>query len=257
MKPAPLAPILLAAAALAAISPPAKADTVFMTDDPGGFFGYIGFDVFTQQSVAARFMPSSEYTLDTVSIWFMSNDFDGATPQTVTITLRTDTDPGGEYNSIPSDQILETWTADTGAVGWTPILVPFDSHSHPALHDGQRYWFVAESTIGPGVNPIWVWSAQGNEFTATNSGPGTPWNSGPGAAIGIRVEGTPAHTCSADFDCDGAWGTDADLESFFACIAGACPPPPCTSSADYNGDGDVGTDADIEAFFRVLAGGHC
>jgi uncharacterized membrane protein len=69
---------------------------------------------------------------------------------------------------------------------------------------------------------------------------------------------TLAHPCgSADFNCDGAIGTDADIESFFACLSGACPPPPCSSSADFNGDGAVGTDADIEAFFRVLAGGSC
>jgi autotransporter-associated beta strand protein len=62
---------------------------------------------------------------------------------------------------------------------------------------------------------------------------------------------------SADFNCDGDTGTDADIEAFFACLAGSCPPAPCTSSADFDGDGDVGTDADIEAFFRVLAGGPC
>jgi hypothetical protein len=62
---------------------------------------------------------------------------------------------------------------------------------------------------------------------------------------------------SADFNCDGDVGTDADIESFFACLSGTCPPPPCTSNADFNGDGDVGTDADIEAFFRVLGGGTC
>jgi hypothetical protein len=62
---------------------------------------------------------------------------------------------------------------------------------------------------------------------------------------------------SADFNCDGAIGTDADIEAFFACLSGACPPPPCTSTADFNGDGSTGTDADIEAFFRVLAGGNC
>jgi hypothetical protein len=62
---------------------------------------------------------------------------------------------------------------------------------------------------------------------------------------------------SSDFNCDGAVGTDADIESFFACLSGNCPPPPCTSTADFNGDGAVGTDADIEAFFRVLAGGTC
>ena len=62
---------------------------------------------------------------------------------------------------------------------------------------------------------------------------------------------------SADFNCDGDLGTDADIEAFFACLAGNCPPPPCTSTADFNGDGDIGTDADIESFFRVLAGGAC
>jgi hypothetical protein len=62
---------------------------------------------------------------------------------------------------------------------------------------------------------------------------------------------------SADFDCDGDTGTDADIEAFFACLAGTCPAPPCGSSADFNADGDTGTDADIEAFFRVLAGGTC
>ncbi len=60
---------------------------------------------------------------------------------------------------------------------------------------------------------------------------------------------------SADFNGDGDIGTDADIEAFFACLAGIC----CETcgTADFNGDGDIGTDADIEAFFRVLAGGAC
>jgi formylglycine-generating enzyme required for sulfatase activity len=62
---------------------------------------------------------------------------------------------------------------------------------------------------------------------------------------------------TADFNCDGDVGTDADIESFFACLSGTCPSAPCASTADFNGDGDVGTDADIEAFFRVLGGGTC
>jgi hypothetical protein len=68
----------------------------------------------------------------------------------------------------------------------------------------------------------------------------------------------PASHCgSADFNCDGDVGTDSDIEAFFTCLAGTCPPAPCTSNADFNGDGDVGTDGDIEAFFRVLGGGTC
>jgi hypothetical protein len=65
----------------------------------------------------------------------------------------------------------------------------------------------------------------------------------------------PVRTCTADFNGDGALGTDADIEAFFACLSGNC----CGScaSADFNGDGAVGTDADIEGFFRVLSGGAC
>jgi hypothetical protein len=68
----------------------------------------------------------------------------------------------------------------------------------------------------------------------------------------------PSSSCgSADFDCDGDTGTDADIGAFFACLAGSCPAAPCDSNADFNKDGDTATDADIEAFFRVLAGGNC
>ncbi len=78
-----------------------------------------------------------------------------------------------------------------------------------------------------------------------------------------RNSATPAHLCSAvggctaDFNCDGDVGTDSDIASFFACLSGNCPPPPCANTADFNNDGDVGTDADIESFFRVLSGGPC
>jgi DNA-binding beta-propeller fold protein YncE len=65
-------------------------------------------------------------------------------------------------------------------------------------------------------------------------------------------------TCgTADFDGDGDVGTDADIEAFFACLAGNCCATCWQGGADFNGDGDVGTDADIESFFRVLAGGPC
>jgi len=61
--------------------------------------------------------------------------------------------------------------------------------------------------------------------------------------------------CSADFNGDGDFGTDQDIEAYFACLAGNC----CAGcgEADFDGDGDVGTDQDIEAFFRVLGGGAC
>jgi len=60
---------------------------------------------------------------------------------------------------------------------------------------------------------------------------------------------------SSDYDHDGDYGTDLDIEAFFACLGGNCCPT--CGSPDFDGDGDTGTDLDIESFFRVLGGGPC
>jgi hypothetical protein len=74
--------------------------------------------------------------------------------------------------------------------------------------------------------------------------------------VSVRVVSDPSNPCwTADFDGDGDTGTDADIEAFFACLAGNCCP--ACAPADFDGDGSSGTDADIEAFFRVLAGAPC
>jgi hypothetical protein len=77
------------------------------------------------------------------------------------------------------------------------------------------------------------------------------------AASGVNWGGPWSPCGNSDFNGDGDFGTDADIESFFACLAGNCCPTCWAGGADFNGDGDFGTDADIEAFFRVLAGGNC
>jgi hypothetical protein len=105
-------------------------------------------------------------------------------------------------------------------------------------------------------------SAFGNRNTTTNERE-VYWFANQSEAVG-SIRGTPVIStatirigqCSGpDFNHDGDAGTDADIEAFFACLAGSC----CAScdSADIDADGDTGTDADIEAFFRVLAGGSC
>jgi hypothetical protein len=96
-----------------------------------------------------------------------------------------------------------------------------------------------------------TWTLTVTDSDQTNTGFLYSWS------IEINPTTACAGGCSADFNCDGAVGTDADIESFFACLSGTCPPPPCTNTADFNGDGAVGTDADIESFFRVLSGGPC
>jgi hypothetical protein len=70
--------------------------------------------------------------------------------------------------------------------------------------------------------------------------------------------GCPGNECgTSDYNGDGDFGTDADIEAFFACLAGNCCETCFCQGSDFNGDGDFGTDGDIEAFFRVLAGGAC
>jgi hypothetical protein len=72
----------------------------------------------------------------------------------------------------------------------------------------------------------------------------------------VRVVASADAPCwSSDFNGDSDFGTDQDIEAFFACLAGNCCPT--CGSADFNSDGDFGTDQDIEAFFRILAGGPC
>jgi hypothetical protein len=73
--------------------------------------------------------------------------------------------------------------------------------------------------------------------------------------VRLTVIGVPCGT--SDFNGDGDFGTDADIEAFFACLGGSCCETCYPGGADFNADGDFGTDADIESFFRVLGGGAC
>jgi|GEM_PF-7032692 len=73
--------------------------------------------------------------------------------------------------------------------------------------------------------------------------------------VQLTVIGVPCGT--SDYNGDGDFGTDADIEAFFACLGGSCCETCYTGGADFNADGDTGTDADIESFFRVLGGGPC
>ncbi|MFT3683523.1 MAG: GC-type dockerin domain-anchored protein [Phycisphaerales bacterium] len=209
-----LAPIALLA--LATVPAAALADdvTLYETGAPGGFLGFWGPDVFPGQSVASRFTPTENASLAEVAVWFMSNDWDGTTPQTVTVTLRTDTSGGG-FASIPSETILESWTVDLTVVGWNPELSPFPSVSHPALTAGVKYWIVAESNVQGGLSPVWVYAGEGEGFNADTDGPGTPWESIGGGALGMKITGsTSAPSCPADLGAaGGVAGHDGMLDN--------------------------------------------
>jgi hypothetical protein len=147
------------------------------------------------------------------------------------------------------------------------------------VHSGQSAQFTVGST---GTAPTYQWR-RNNVNVNNGAGPGGSTISGATAATlhitnanagnagsytVVLTNGCSSATSTpaaltitacgtADFNCDGDIGTDADISSFFACLSGSCPHAPCTSTADFNGDGDTGTDADIESFFRVLGGGAC
>jgi hypothetical protein len=117
-----------------------------------------------------------------------------------------------------------TWTIQiTGRTGANQAAISLPQHGPPS--------------IGSAVPGYWVHNPGG----WTLMGSGLPF------AAEIRTNGV----CAPDFNCDGEVGTDADIEAFFACLVGTCPPPPCDSEAPE------GEYPDIEAFFRVLAGNPC
>jgi hypothetical protein len=110
--------------------------------------------------------------------------------------------------------------------------------------------------LAPGVYRFYLENGMANVFVSFGNTPSDPSTVAPAeVAYGGPLWFVVGNCCEADFNGDGDSGTDADIEAFFACMAGSC----CATCgpADYNCDGDSATDADIESFFRVIAGGPC
>ena len=211
-----------------AVTATLAAVVIHTTQGPfGGFFGLWGPDVFVGQSVGARFIPSDNYTLDRVKIWFMNNS--ATVHGTVKVTVRDDQSIAG--NSIPGNTILAQWTVNIQALGWNPVQEVFDSAGGVGLVSGVKYWVVAESTSAASVNPVWNYASVGNTFSALTSpggSTGLTWQPGAnGAALTLTVEGTLGLPNPADINRDGrvdgadlaavlsAWGSctncDADV----------------------------------------------
>jgi hypothetical protein len=127
--------------------------------------------------------------------------------------------------------------------------------------EGRR--FLGSTTVSTDGNGSASFAAQlpvtqtpGNIITATATRISTGDTSEFSACVALGTGST--QLCgTADFNGDSDFGTDQDIEAFFACLAGNCCPTCWPAGADFNGDGDSGTDQDIEAFFRILAGGTC
>src|SRR6185436_15396966 len=160
--------------------------------------------------------------------------------------------------------VLQSGFLPGGAV--TPNVNPWGgviAFTTPYVYNGGHLLLTIRHTgaVGSGTGNV---EATANGFTAGTAGIQTQnytqvdgWTLQGMVNMKFTIAPNTPPCGSADFNCDGDVGTDADIEAFFQCIAGTCPAAPCTSTADFNGDGDIGTDADIEAFFRVLGGGNC
>ncbi len=148
-----------------------------------------------------------------------------------------------------------TYTISTcGSTNTNPMLHVFSTCSSNVIACNDN---VGSGVAGCTSNQARITDlAIGGDVLIRVSSSGT--NAPTSGAFQLNITGTPTICCgTADFNGDGDVGTDADIEAFFACLAGSCCPTCYAGGADFNGDGDVGTDADIEAFFRVLAGSPC
>jgi len=203
MNRIPLAASSLAATALTALTGVAHADTIYETADPfGSPIGLIGFDVFTNQSVAVRFVPDADYTLSSISCWFMSNRFDRPLDEPVRLSVQADQAVGDAF--IPSGVELEVMDLAVTAVGWDPQLDVATATGSTVLEAGQAYWIVAESDAPAGDNPVWNWATGVTGYTSTTAfGTGAWQPGGTGATVGIIVEGEPLVPCRVDLDGDG------------------------------------------------------
>jgi hypothetical protein len=177
------------------------------------------------------------------------------------------TSPAFNLSAAPTSTVVSYWRWFSNNGGGNPNTQTF---LIDVSVDNGASWTRAE-TIGPTTQNTGGWLQGTWTFASVGLTPSSQVKLRFTVAdlIGAVVEAAlddlviysctpPTNSCdSADFNCDGDVGTDADIEAFFACVAGSCPVAPCTNSADFNHDGDIGTDADIEAFFRVLGGGPC
>jgi hypothetical protein len=170
----------------------ASVETIYETTDPfGGYFGIYGFDVSKTQSVATRFTPAKDVSLEQIKLWLMNNDFSGDQRGTVVVSLRSD-EPVEDGKSIPSSNIIEQWVVKTSATGWDPQQETVTSLINPVLKAGVNYWVVATSDDVSGHNAVWnVASASWGFVTNTQpfTGEWAPISEQIGAATAITITG--------------------------------------------------------------------
>jgi hypothetical protein len=180
--------------------------------------------------------------LDSLRVWDGS-DFHLIAAPTMEVAFST-----LSVTSPPTPSTVEGFTLAVGSNGeWHRHLeYTLGSPADPGIYLLQLQLYSNSGGIGASL-PFWLVFNQGR-----------PTSEHEAAVTWVRFNLAGESACgTSDFNGDGDFGTDQDIEAFFACLAGNCCPACFPLGSDFNGDGDFGTDQDIEAFFRVLAGGVC
>lgn len=206
--------MLRAAAFAVAVSVPAAADIVYRTNPPYiGTNGPPGFDLSDQQSVALRFTPERDYTLDAIRVWIMSNDHFQASHAPVRVELR----PGREGGQRPGTAVIEQMSFEVSAVGWNPVLESVSSRLHPFLRANVPYWVILHCDLHE-YNPSWNWSDGSVGIIALSHGGQVNFTvGGEGAVAATIIEGSPA--CYAN--CDRSSEVPILNANDFVCFLGA------------------------------------
>jgi hypothetical protein len=180
---------------------------------------------------------------------------------------------GADYEGLNFSTPLNFWVNGTGRVCFFGLLNDFTRAVFIEQPDGSFRPVVKEFTtldvLGDGSDIRTISNITVVAMSASSGdGRRTIYNDNGDVVVRLRFtdnsEGIfttapapPAPCGNSDFNGDGDFGTDQDIEAFFQCLAGNCCAACWEGGSDFNGDGDFGTDQDIESFFRVLAGGNC
>jgi hypothetical protein len=176
-----------------------------------------------------------------------------------------------DWNGHLSGTVGISWIYGTlnanGSIAWnipspraTALLSPrrltWSDATTTALHSLERPFVLQDATGRP--THLFAAAAVADPFLFSSIAPQNPPPVLPGSNFPFNVCIPLVHGCAtSDYNGDGDFGTDQDIEAFFVCLGGNCCATCWHLGSDVNGDGDYGTDGDIESFFRVLGGTQC
>ncbi|MBX3376249.1 MAG: hypothetical protein KF678_04515 [Phycisphaeraceae bacterium] len=197
-------------AAIASAALALRADIIYQTNPP--YFGPNGppaFDIMDFQSVALRFTPRRDFTLETVRVWIMSNDLTQPPQAPIRLEVR-DANPDGR----PGEFIIASTSFHATAIGWNPVLETVPIRAHPLLRAHTDYWLILHCDLHVNT-PAWNWSDGSIGIIALSHGGQTNFTEGgEGAVTGTTIEGSPA--CYTN--CDGSTATPVLSANDFVCF---------------------------------------